>query len=89
MNSLQIVSLSRDLLMTALLLSFPAVAVSLIVGTVISILQTVTSIQEQTLSFAPRIVTVALVMMVTLPWSLKIATGFTARVVSHMLETVQ
>ena len=89
MDSLQIVTLSRDLLMTALLLSFPAVAISLIVGTVISILQTVTSIQEQTLSFAPRIVAVALVMMASLPWSLKVATSFTSRVIGHMLEAVQ
>ena len=86
MTPSQIVSMSRDLLMTGLILSLPAVVVSLIVGGVISVFQTITSIQEQTLSFAPRIVAVAIVMMLTLPWSLKVAMSFTSRMMQYMLE---
>jgi flagellar biosynthetic protein FliQ len=50
--------LSKDLLWTGLLLVGPAVITSLVVGLVVSIIQTITSIQEQTLSFAPRILAV-------------------------------
>lgn len=89
MNTGQIVAMCRDLLLTGLILALPAVAVSLIVGSLISIFQTITSIQEQTLSFAPRIVAVALVMMVTLPWSLKISMAFTGRMMQYMLEALR
>jgi len=89
MSFLEIASILRDLLMTALVLTLPSVAASLLVGTLISIAQTVTSVQEQTLSFAPRIIAVAIVMMVTLPWSLKMASGFTSRMVYHMIKAVQ
>lgn len=89
MSILEIAVILRDLLLTALVLTLPSVAASLLVGTVISIAQTVTSVQEQTLSFAPRIIAVAIVMMLTLPWSLKMATGFTSRMMFHMLEAVK
>ncbi|HWL07223.1 MAG TPA: flagellar biosynthetic protein FliQ [Planctomicrobium sp.] len=89
MTILEVAVILRDLLLTALVLTLPSVAASLLVGTVISIAQTVTSVQEQTLSFAPRIIAVAIVMMVTLPWSLKMATGFTSRMVFHMLEAIR
>ena len=86
MTSDQVVSMGRELLWTAMLLAMPAVVVSLVVGLIVSILQTVTSIQEQTLSFVPRIVAVGLVIMLTLPWSLKILVGFTYRILSQLAE---
>ncbi|MBY0231781.1 MAG: flagellar biosynthetic protein FliQ, partial [Gemmataceae bacterium] len=46
--------LGRDLFTTALMIALPALLVSFVVGLVVSILQTVTSIQDQTLSFVPR-----------------------------------
>jgi len=84
MDTSQVVQIGRDLLLTALLLSLPAIAASLIVGLCISILQTVTSVQEQTLSFAPRIIAVGAVLILLLPWMIRIAGGFTLR----MLEMV-
>ena len=89
MTVLEISSILRDLLLTALVLTLPAVLTSLLVGGVISVLQTVTSIQEQTLTFAPRIVAVAVVTILTLPWSLRMAMGFTSRMVMHLLEAVR
>jgi len=86
---MHISAILRDLLLTALVLTLPSVATSLLIGGVISVLQTITSVQEQTLSFAPRIIGVAVVMMVTLPWSLKMAMGFTSRMIYHMLKAVQ
>lgn len=89
MTALEITAIGRDLLLTVLVLSLPAVVVSLLVGGTISILQTVTSIQEQTLSFAPRIVAVALVLMVSLPWSLQVIIAFTSRMMHYMLEAAR
>lgn len=84
MESSQVVQIGRDLLLTSLVLSLPAIAASLIVGLCISVLQTITSVQEQTLSFAPRIIAVGAVMIFTLPWTIRVASGFTMR----MLELV-
>ena len=87
MDPSQVTQIGRDLLLTALLLSLPAVGISLVVGLVISILQTVTSVQEQTLSFAPRIMAVGVVLVLSLPWTLRVATGFTLRMVQMLVES--
>lgn len=86
MDTSHVIQIGRDLLLTCLLLSLPAVAISLIVGLCISILQTITSVQEQTLSFAPRIIAVGAVLILTLPWMIRVASGFTIRMLQMVLE---
>lgn len=86
MDTSQVVLIGRDLLLTALVLSLPTIAASLLVGLVVSILQTITSVQEQTLSFAPRIIAVGAVLILSLPWTIKVATGFTLRMVQRIVE---
>ncbi|MCA9154587.1 MAG: flagellar biosynthetic protein FliQ [Pirellulaceae bacterium] len=86
MTTTQVLSIGRELLVTALLLTAPTVLISIAIGLVISIFQTVTSIQEQTLTFAPRIFAVAVGMLVTLPWTLRIVTSFTYRMMWHVAE---
>ena len=70
-------------------LSGPAIVVSLVVGLLISLAQTVTSVQEQTLSFAPRIVAVGAVMLLTLPWMLQQSSAFTLRMMERLLQVTQ
>ena len=89
METLEVVEIGRDLLLTALWLAGPAVLVSLFVGLIISLLQTLTSIQEQTLSFAPRIVAVALITVAMLPWMLQQTSSFTMRMMERMVEVTQ
>ena len=84
-----VVQIGRELLYTAMLLSLPTVLVSMAVGLSISILQTVTSIQEQTLTFAPRIVAVGLTFVVTLPWMLEILVNFTHKMFVVLSEVSQ
>lgn len=86
METLEVVEIGRDLLITAMWLSAPAVVVSLVVGLTVSLLQTVTSVQEQTLSFAPRIAAVGGVMLLTIPWMLQISSSFTFRMMERVLE---
>ena len=81
------VEIGRDLMLTALLLSTPVVIVSLLVGLTISIAQTVTSIQEQTLAFAPRIVAVVGIVIFLTPWYLNTLRTFTLRMFEKMIET--
>ncbi len=86
MSSTQILNIAQDLLTTAIVLSLPAIVVSLVVGITISVFQAVTSLQEQTLTFAPRIIAVAVTLVVSLPWMIHVATSFTARMMQHFLE---
>jgi flagellar biosynthesis protein FliQ len=89
MDTIEVVAIGRDLLITSMWLSAPAVLVSLVVGLVISLLQTVTSVQEQTLSFAPRIVAVGAIMLLTLPWMLQLSAEFTIRMMARMVQVTQ
>ena len=57
--------------------SLPVLLVSLVVGLIISIFQTVTSIQEQTLTFVPKIICVFLAIMITGSWMLNSIIQFT------------
>ncbi len=84
-----VVQIGRELLFTAMILALPTVLVSLVVGLFISIFQTVTSIQEQTLSFAPRILAVGLVLAFTLPWTLQVLTNFTTRMFLLIVQITQ
>lgn len=84
MSEADVIEIGRELLYLATLLSAPAVVVSLVVGLTVSILQTLTSIQEQTLTFAPRIIAVALTIAVALPWFLRLLTDFAAFMINHI-----
>lgn len=88
MNSDQMIQVINELLITGLLLVAPAVATSLIVGLIIAIFQTVTSIQEQTLTFAPRIVAVVIVIALTMTWSMNLLISFTQRLFDQMAGIV-
>lgn len=72
-----VVHLIREAFYTMLLISTPVLLLSLIVGLVISILQAATSIQEVTLTFVPKMVVIALVIVLTLPWMMDVMTTFT------------
>ena len=68
--------MTNNALYVIIKVSLPVLLVSLIVGLVISIFQTVTSIQEQTLTFVPKIVCVFLGMMIFGSWILTNLTEF-------------
>jgi len=89
MSIAQVIQIGRDVLYTALLLALPALAVSLIVGLVISLVQVITSIQEQTLSFVPRIIAVAMVLVFSMAWSTQVAIQFTVRLFNGLAEVTR
>ncbi len=84
----QVLEIGQDLLFTALLLVLPTLLASLGIGLACSILQTITSIQEQTLTFIPRIIVAGLVLVLTMSWSLQLALHFTVRMLGHAAEVV-
>lgn len=84
-----IVLMGREFFSMALLLTAPVVAISLIVGLLISIGQTVTSIQEQTLSFAPRIIAVVLLLILMANWYLTTLQSYTTLIFTQMIELIR
>lgn len=84
-----VVAIGREFLVMALILVSPVVVVSLFIGLTVSIFQTVTSIQEQTLTFAPRIVAVVIVMMFMMNWYLEMLDTYTIDAITEMVEYVR
>jgi flagellar biosynthetic protein FliQ len=74
----QTVEMMRKVLMEAMLLSAPLLLAACVVSLVVSLLQTLTSVQEQTLTVVPRLVVVFIVTMATLPWIVHRLVSFTA-----------
>ena len=77
MNQDVVISLAMDAMTLALKVGMPLLLVGLVVGLVVSIFQAVTQIQEMTLSFIPKILAVALVLIVLGPWMLNQMVGYT------------
>ncbi len=63
--------MTREALFLIIKVSLPVLLVSLIIGLIISIFQTVTSIQEQTLTFVPKIICVFLALVIFGPWMMQ------------------
>ena len=84
MGSDQVVELFRHLLVEALVLSAPLLVSAALVSVLVSLLQTLTGIQEQTLTAVPRLLTVFAVTMVTMPWMVHRLTGYTTHLLNDL-----
>ena len=71
--------LVREMLMLMMVVSAPILLAALIVGLAISILQAVTQVQEQTLTFVPKILAMVGVTIVMAPWLLQVVMDFSTR----------
>ncbi len=89
MNIPEVLKVAQDFLGTALLISLPALVVSLVVGLIVGVLQTITSIQDQTLSFVPRLIAVGGVMLICLAWILQTSVQFTIRMFATAAEVAR
>jgi len=77
MDQTTVINLAQNALMVILYLSAPLLGISLIVGLAVSIFQAATQIQEQTLSFIPKILAVIAAIAVFGSWMLKLLTEYT------------
>jgi flagellar biosynthetic protein FliQ len=77
MSPTDILDIGRDMLWLVTLLVAPILGVALAVGLFIGILQAATQIQEMTLSFIPKLASVALVLFLVGPWMLTLLVDFT------------
>lgn len=75
----EVLDIMKDAIFTIIICSAPILIVSLAVGLIVSIFQTVTSIQEQTLTFVPKVICVFLAIMIFGSWILTNLTEMTDR----------
>ncbi len=64
------VDLVRQAVMMSLMVAAPLLATALLVGIIVSLVQAVTQLQEQTLTFIPKLLAIAFVFVLTLPWAI-------------------
>jgi flagellar biosynthetic protein FliQ len=79
-----IIHLGQQALTVVLLVSAPMLSLGMLVGIIISILQATTQIQEQTMTFVPKIVAVIAAILIFGPWMLTVITQFTQNLFSEL-----
>ena len=84
MNPEMVITQGQEALQLALMLAAPLLLTSLAVGVLIGIFQAATQINEMTLSFIPKLVSMAAVLVVTGPWMLRLLTEFTRRLFENI-----
>ncbi|MEW6065654.1 flagellar biosynthesis protein FliQ [Desulforamulus profundi] len=89
MTQTYVLHLAREALMMVVILSLPALGMAMLVGLIIGILQATTQIQEQTLSFVPKMVAVFVTLIVAAGWLLNIAIRFTTRLYEQIPNLVR
>lgn len=75
----QLIMLASDTFKVALMIAAPMLIGGLVAGLIISIFQATTQINEMTLSFVPKILVVAIVLIFTMPWMMNMMIDFTMR----------
>lgn len=89
MSENMLVGVIKDAISTGLLVSAPILVVSIVVGLLISIFQATTQIQEQTLTFVPKLLAAAAIGLLTGSWMLHTIVGFTERIFNLIGNIVQ
>ena len=82
MTDILVIKILRESLMTVLIVSAPILGVGMIVGLIVSIFQTTTSIQEQTLTFVPKIIAIFAAIMITASWMIRYLVNYTNHIFS-------
>ena len=70
------IQMIRDALYIVLMIATPLLLIGMILGLVISLIQSVTSIQDQTLTFVPKIIAIVVAAVLLLPWFLTLLSEF-------------
>jgi flagellar biosynthetic protein FliQ len=89
MSEALVLGVVRQAIETAVIISLPMLIVGLVVGVSVSIVQTITSIQDNILAFIPRAAAIFIVFAISFPWMLRIVTGFATALFRRLPELVR
>jgi flagellar biosynthetic protein FliQ len=84
-----VVGVVRQAIETAIAVSMPMLIAGLVAGVLVSVFQTVTSIQDNVLAFLPRAAAIFAVFALTFPWILRVLIGFSADLIRRLPEFIR
>lgn len=84
-----IIAIGKQAITTALTVAAPILIVSMVIGLIISIFQAVTQIQEQTLTFVPKMLAIIAVLLILGPWMMKLMVQFTQSMFENIINVVR
>jgi flagellar biosynthetic protein FliQ len=84
-----VVSIVYRALETAIIVSLPMLIAGLVAGVLVSIFQTVTSIQDNVLAFIPRAAAIFIAFALTFPWILRVLTTFSTDLIRRLPELIR
>ncbi|MBN2433680.1 MAG: flagellar biosynthesis protein FliQ [Spirochaetes bacterium] len=87
MNDVTVIILLREALMITLLVSSPVLVSGMVVGLIVSVFQTTTSIQEQTLTFVPKMIAIFLAIVLSAAWMIHMLVNYTQQLLMQISET--
>jgi len=85
----QVLGIAIQAMKVAMILSFPALLIAMVIGLLISIFQATTQINEMTLSFVPKLIGIAVVIILTAPWAMTTLIDFTKRLLNMIPTFIQ
>lgn len=84
MNTHMVMQLGRETLATAAIIVSPLLIVGVVVGLAVTVLQTITSIREQTLTFVPKLAAVLITIVILMPWLIGTLCKFTTALLMNL-----
>ncbi len=84
-----VIGVARQALQVTLLVSLPILGIGLVVGVVVSLLQAATQIQEMTLTFVPKIISIFVGLLLLLPWIMNHLISFTQEIINNIPNYVR
>jgi flagellar biosynthesis protein FliQ len=79
-----VMEMAQKAIKVTLLVSLPILGIGLVVGVLISVLQAATQIQEMTLTFVPKILSILVGLLFLLPWIMHQLTGFALEILTNL-----
>ena len=89
MSDALVVGIIRQAIELAVLVSLPMLLAGLVAGILVSMFQTVTSIQDNVLAFIPRAAAIFAIFALTFPWMLRVLSGFTQQLLARLPELIR
>ena len=84
MTPQSVLSMGHEAMVITILLAAPPLGIGLVVGVIVSVMQAVTSIQEMTLAFIPRILSVGVAIVVFGPWMLMMMLNYMGKILGSL-----
>ena len=88
MDASNAIELTRQALVTAVVLGAPVLGIALVVSLVVGLIQAMTQVQDQTVTFVPKMLAIALVVAACLPWALEYLVDYSHQLIRNIPQVL-